>query len=269
MNADTITIDDYIVTIARDPFAENPFTNWGCEPALLVYSYDRHPRLDTYQGAPETLTDFVALIPGARFARGGRLHILRALKPEKYGWKEWLKDIARKRSEWTRYIPHYTPLRDAIGELLTDIHGAKPEGWRFAGEWFDLAGMILSHAGITFHFTESRGYCQGDVVKLMAIALPSWVETVGAPVESLPGQCKSACGLYGSWVWGDVYGIESITDPSGNDLEDASVWGFYGSDHEKSGLLGSARDSIDYDKEQKITAKAERHELRKLAAAMA
>jgi hypothetical protein len=57
--------------------------------------------------------------------------------------------------------------------------------------------------------------------------------------------------LWGHWAWGDVYGfiIES------EDFND-SCWGFYGDNHEKSGLLDMARESIDHhlkDKRKKRT----------------
>jgi hypothetical protein len=43
-----------------------------------------------------------------------------------------------------------------------------------------------------------------------------------------------------------VYGVSSIEGPNGEKIEDASCWGFYGGDHEKSGLLEHARSAIDY-----------------------
>ena len=49
--------------------------------------------------------------------------------------------------------------------------------------------------------------------------------------------------LYNQYLSGDVYGynVEETGD---------SCWGFYGYDHEKSGLLGYAKSGIDYDIEQ-------------------
>lgn len=48
--------------------------------------------------------------------------------------------------------------------------------------------------------------------------------------------------VYGSYINGDVYGY---IIPKG-DGDDESCWGFYGCDHEKSGLLAAAREDIDY-----------------------
>ena len=51
--------------------------------------------------------------------------------------------------------------------------------------------------------------------------------------------------LYSAWAWGDVYGVSEIVDEQGNELEDGSCWGFYGTDHEKTGLLEHAKSVID------------------------
>jgi hypothetical protein len=49
--------------------------------------------------------------------------------------------------------------------------------------------------------------------------------------------------IYDQYLRGEVYGydIEPVIENGG------SVWGFYGSDHDKSGLLESAKEEIDYE----------------------
>lgn len=49
---------------------------------------------------------------------------------------------------------------------------------------------------------------------------------------------------YDQYITGDVYGYE-IVEPDGTDKD--SCWGYFGSDHEKSGLLEAARNAVDYD----------------------
>lgn len=226
----------YTIKIEQDESPSNPFEEWDCEPALLVYSYDHHRgRLDTYQNAPENLADIIRLLPDTMFARGNRVRIIKGHLPDCS-----LKEFA----DFKRY--HGYDSRDAFAEWLTDRMGATPEGWRSADYWFNTVDVILKEAGIACHNTESHGYSQGDTVKLLAIATPAWAELVGAPADSLEKQCESACKLYGAWVWGDVYGIAKILDPNGEEIEDGSVWSFYGSDHDASGLMESARGIIEY-----------------------
>ena len=259
MNTDTLEIDGYTVTIAQDESPENPMTAFDCEPPLIVYNPDRgRGDLTAYNGAPETLADFARLIPDAEFARGKRLDLLKCLDLS-------VKEVAQYRHDNTYYRAHTCPLRDAVAELLHERHG-KPEGWRSAGEWFDCAETLLTLAGIPFHCEDSHGYCQGDTVKLLAFTTPEWCTLVGAPADSLERQCKAACDLYSAWAWGDVYGISSIAAPDSTELEDGSVWGFYGGDHEASGLLDSARDTINWHKEETHKREENRRATAKLVA---
>lgn len=52
-----------------------------------------------------------------------------------------------------------------------------------------------------------------------------------------------------AWGEGDVFGY-TITAPDGTELDD-SCWGFYGFDREKSYVMDTARDAIEYDVDQR------------------
>lgn len=62
--------------------------------------------------------------------------------------------------------------------------------------------------------------------------------------EILIGEVKT----YDTYLTGDVYGYK-ITDKDNKDIDSCidSCWGFYGYDHEKSGLMPEARRIIDYE----------------------
>jgi len=47
--------------------------------------------------------------------------------------------------------------------------------------------------------------------------------------------------VYNQYLSGEIYGY--VIEPSTGDYD--SIWGFYGDDHEKSGLMESARETID------------------------
>lgn len=244
MNSNTIEIDGYTVTVVQDESPENPFTAWDCEPPLLVYSLGHRGNLTSYNGAPESIADFARLLPDSFFARGSRVALIREYLPDVS-----LRDFAERKSEWG-----YTDKETCV-EIFSEEY-SRPSGWRSACEWFELAKSLLTKAGIPCHHTQSNGYSQGDSVLLLAIALPEWCKTTGVDPANGKEVCESACELYGAWAWGDVYGIAEITDPEGCELRDGRVWGFYGSDHEKSGLLESARESINYHKRKAADALA-------------
>lgn len=60
--------------------------------------------------------------------------------------------------------------------------------------------------------------------------------------------------LYNDYLSGSVYGYQ-IEDTDGTEIDEGSVWGFYGYEYEKSGLLEDAKSSIDWD----IKDKREKH----------
>jgi len=85
--------------------------------------------------------------------------------------------------------------------------------------------------------TSRNGYSQGDWSELFICETPQFLEETGC--TSLTDEMmKAGADLYGFWAFGDVY---SFNIPA---IEDACS-GFYGTDHEKSGLMEEAKSSID------------------------
>lgn len=214
--------------------AENPFEAWDCEPPLLTYYGGRHGQFKVYQDAPESWWDFLRLLPAETWQRGKRVAFL----------KEFILPLGlslRDFAEEKRRVGEVDAIATCLGEHLGD----KPEGWRSALEWFELAKCLLKWAGIPCLYEQSNGYSQGDSTLCLVVLTPEWLKKSGANLEHADSICKSAINLYSSWAWGDVYGYQ-IKDENGESIEYDSCWGFYGSDHEASGLLESAKDRIDY-----------------------
>jgi hypothetical protein len=239
---ETIEYKGYQIQIEQDSDAKNPFEAWDCEPPLLTYYGGRHGYAKYYNGAPETWGAILRLLPDSCFARGERVEFIR----EHLNCS--LREFADAARDFGNFSEHCSPewIREVCAEILRTDLGSKPDSWRDAIAWMDAAEAILVWGGITAVYAQSTGYCQGDATLCLAVATPEWVKKVGAPADSLKRQLESAIELYGAWAWGDVYGCR-ILDEEGNELGDvgSSVWGFYGADHEKSGLLESARDAIE------------------------
>jgi hypothetical protein len=226
------------INIHQDEGPENPFEAWDCEPPLATYYGGRHGYFKAYQGAPETWGEILALLPDSCFERGKRVEFV----------KQFLNASLRECIEETKvwgggYDTSSYALREVFSQFLSDQCGATPSGWSDAVEWFEAAEAILNWGGITAVYEQSTGYSQGDVTLCLAIATPAWVQMVGAPPETHKAQMESAIELYGQWAWGDVYGY-TCEDENGEDVGHG-CWGFYGSDHDKSGLLESAQSEID------------------------
>ena len=234
MQTQTIHLDGYTVRVAHDECPENPFKSWDCEPPLLAYYDSGRHGFKAYNDAPSNWREILWLLPDSIFQRKNRVAFLRrflsSISPREY--VQALR--GNDGSDFETFV-----------QLFGDVYEEKPHGWRDATEWLETAAAILEYGGIPCHFTESHGYSQGDSTLLLAIGLPAWVEKVGAPAESIPAQLESACELHGQWQWGDVYGIASIEDGNGEEIPHGSCWGFYGHNHEKSGLLDHARNAIE------------------------
>jgi hypothetical protein len=237
MSTDTIEYRGYKIKIAQDEGSENPFEAWDCEPPLLTFYGGRHGSAKAYNDAPESWGDILRLMPDSIFQRGQRVSFIR----------EHLNVSLREFAEISRDYSHF---KDAIAQALEEQCGASPSGWGSACEWFEMAESLLKYAGIPCLYEQSNGYSQGDSTLCLVVLTPEWYEKTGAPKENAQKECQGAIELYSAWAWGDVYGVSEITAPrpddeDGEEIEDGSCWGFYGSNHEKSGLMEHATSTID------------------------
>lgn len=246
---ETELIDGYTITIATDDCPENPLSAWDCEPPTLTY----YESLSEYNDAP-SIGDLVALIPSIHFARHNRVKLIREFL--NLSLREFAVGRLNHGWDWDTSVRDY--FADELVEQCPKPSSSHDYGWGTATEYFDLLESLAKLAKVPCYNGRSNGYSQGHSALVIVFATKEWVAKVGAPEHTLAAQCEGTFDLYSAWAWGDVYGIESITDPDGEEVEGCSIWGFYGSDHEKSGLLDNARGSIKYAKESKAKESAER-----------
>lgn len=233
MKIDTIKHRNCSIHIHTDEFASNPFEDWGCEPPILTFYGGRHGSVKSYE-APENLREILHLIPAGTWQRHKRAAFFKEFMADKFGIKELVGEIRR-----------YGNTFDAVHDLLSSEYGETPTGWRAAQEWFELVAALLKFAGIPCLYDQSNGYSQGDSTLVLVVLTEEWFKRSGANREDSAAICQSAFDLYSAWAWGDVYGY-TCEDENGDEIEDASCWGFYGSDHEESGLFESARDAVNH-----------------------
>jgi hypothetical protein len=237
MHHETLELPNgYKAEIHTDEDAQNPFKDWDCEPPIAVLNWERYrAKLDNYGGDELNLSTLLAFIPAPLWeSREGKRAILAALPCDPSAVFETM------RSGWNGRTPFF----DAVDECAAE---AAPSGWGEWVEYFDAMEALCKLAGIACYSGISRGYSQGDSALVFVAALPAWVEKVGAPAEGLAEQCKDAAALWGAWAWGDVYGVAEILRPDGTEAPDGSCWGFYGTDHEQSGLTDHCRNAVECD----------------------
>ena len=82
----------------------------------------------------------------------------------------------------------------------------------------------------------------GDAI---AVLTPHFFQATGCKneFETNKRNLESALHLFTSWAEGSVYGFEVVREDEDEAVD--SCWGFYGYDHQKSGLLDAAKSSVD------------------------
>ena len=248
MQTEQISLHGYTVEIAQDECPENPFENWDFEPPLLTYYGGRRGYAKAYNDAPDTWGEILQLIPEPEDVK----NCLTAILPECPSDEEL--------EEWSGQ-----GWRALAEDKLTEKYGSGPSGWRSACDWFELAESLLNYAGIPCLYEQSNGYSQGDSTLCLVVLTSEWLKKTGCKAENASEICKGTIELYSAWAWGDVYGVSKILAPGPLDedgeeteeeeLEHGSCWGFYGSNHEKSGLMDHVRDAIEcHERHQKQEA---------------
>ena len=227
----------YSATIETDDDARNPWKDhWDGCPPILVFNLDRHHgRLEDY-GTGLCLRDIFWKVPVRHFGPKGRVKILEAMRLDDEEAHRYLDRPYRKQNAeaW----------KNAIAEILPE----NPSYWSEAKDWFEMLEMLCNLAKIPCRWEQSTGYSQGDAAWVFVAATPEWVKEVGwSPAQKDQQESLQAdLDLWSAWAWGDVYGYSEITRPDGTELNE-SCWGYYGDDHEKSGLLEACRGHVEYD----------------------
>ena len=91
--------------------------------------------------------------------------------------------------------------------------------------------------------TCSTGFSQSDYVDVLVCWTPDFAKTTGAKRENVTDEdLRATVKDWGHWAWGSVYGY-TVTDTE-TEEQVGSCWGYYGYEHEKSGLMEGALDEI-------------------------
>lgn len=240
-DGETATYRGFTIKAMRDTDAQNPFTDWDCEPPLATY-YDR------------SLTQYDDC--------GGMLDPLSGLSDSWINrrWKEAAKAIGCDVAAMVADVADRCAgervadvRRDYLETALSDAQPSHYGG--NAGDYFESVAALWAMRGVVAVTGYSTGYCQGDYADVLCVVTPAWAKKIGAPRASHKRQADYAIKLYGYWAWGDCYGWE-IVSPDGDELD--SVWGYYGGDHEESGLAETAREHVDWIIDAARKAKADK-----------
>lgn len=216
---ETIEAGRYRIDIFHDDDPSNPFEDWdGCVPLMIEagrgssqdYGGVEDAILSALDGLDTDGLDKVAAL----------LYDGEAMQAE-----------AREYAEGDDRDLYAEGLRDEIREGMPSGSGK-----------LDYLAAICDGLGWPCLNTSSHGWSQGDWADVLAVWLPAFAREnrPGATPEDIRKELRDAVELWGWWAWGSVYGY-TVTDTV-TDEQVGSCWGFYGPDHEASGLLESATD---------------------------
>lgn len=163
-------------------------------------------------------------------------------------------------NSWREWFAYYVVEKYVTGLNLRtyDIFGyfENEEEVDKIWEWIEKNMIVMplflyDHSGITISTSRTCRWDSGQV-GFMYITKREAVKEWGnkkftKAVEEKAIACMEAeLKEYDNYLRGDVYGYR-ILDENGDEID--SLWGFYGYDHEKSGLLDEAKSYIDYKEE--------------------
>lgn len=226
MSEKTITYRGFDIEIIHDDMPCNPFTDWDGDPDLYVY----------YDGCIYAYIDSIAeQRPTLYTPMLTKKQILDNSEDLKrlFGYAtdvSWL-ELFRVENWIDDRIDAVERVNDGLQELLDGEYDSNK---------LEMLFLLYNIAEIDAYLGTSNGYCQGDWAIVLIVATPEWKKQVGIPGEYTEEMFEATLNLYSAWAWGDCYGYR-IEFPDDED----SCWGFYGTDHEKSGLLEYAKNAID------------------------
>lgn len=168
-----------------------------------------------------------------------------------YGLGDKNETVNRYADGWDDAILMY--FADQAGVEYDDTYGHEREAAQVQ-RWIDKNVFILplylyDHSGITMN---TSGFnCPWDSGQVGFIYTTreearkwfGWKRITKAREAKIEKYLKSDVATYDQYLTGEIYGY-IVNDEDGEEID--SCWGFFGYDHEKSGLLEQARDQIDW-----------------------
>lgn len=215
---ETIMYRGHEIEITQFENAENPFKNWDGEPGIIVETFRNRNENHLSEGEQEIRSEISDIILAA---------ITQAPDNGKEAIKTKIEEITGY-EQWEEYT------EDFISEAVKDSD-------------IETLSNLCDYFKITYFSGISKGYSQGDWAAVFLYYTKEKIEEIGIQAEHIQQALESSFKLFGYWMWGDVYEyyIPSV----------GSCLGYYGSNHEESGLLEQAESAIDYYEEKKLKDK--------------
>lgn len=267
------------IRAVRDDHPSNPFKDQDGHWPMLVRTGDRHSRnFDSYEGG-DAYDNPIGIMTDEQL-----IHDQRALAEICGGYTSigsLLNDYCSASELDEKYGEDVRPVYYRDADLLRQAMELAFYDHVFRGDKLTKIAEVLKIAGIRVYTTTVRGYCQGDWAEVLVIAPPAKIAEFGVCIPELEMDAKAdpeilkrdlerrddwvwdkvnerlmggQADLYAAWAFGDVYGYvveapvrlpDPDDEPEWEEIEDGSCWGYYGTDHDESGLEEGAINAAD------------------------
>ena len=204
---------------------QDPDPDYANDVPTLHYSV--RDGVTSFNGCPRSVGGLLELIPAETWTRGKRVPFLRKVYNALDSGREAFKPGFSDRYSWWDFLRWVSVDHEYFQGFLEDVIGSAPEGWRDAKRWFDVMETVLCAGGVDATFNNDADYF------VFTVATPEFLATTGATAdEALHAQARKT---HRQYIEGDVWGVT---------VGEESCWGFYGSDHEASGLMDFVRENL-------------------------
>lgn len=223
---ETIQYRRHTINVHHDSDASNPWKEWDGQPPMIVLHGGRRAEFTEY-GLDLSVPTFTkeqmkASLPALKKALGITGRIL---------------PFCQEYAVSQRY--NYTGAVDLFNDAISEYFEQQS-----SSDKMELLADLYQAIGVPALRKSVHGSSQGDYAEVLLVATPEWVKEVGIAPERIEQSLKSDAELYGNWAFGNCYGYTI------EEIDEAGCWGFYGYNHEESGLLDAAKSDIDYHIEQ-------------------
>lgn len=235
----------FTIKAEYDPHGANPFIEQDGHWPMTVRSPDRlgNGGWDDYDDNLDGSAGPAVRWPLSRFDDAlivhWQVHIARIFGTT-------VKQMLHGLYAWEQIAPAYTTdaqtLMDAFNDLIENQRDR---------DVLRICSKLYKLLDIPHLLTIAHDYSHGDFSELLIVATPEavlrlqgadWAPTDAEREQWIKESLEAQAELYRQWMCGEVYGWR-VLDPDGDELD--SCWGYYGDDHEASGLMEAARASID------------------------
>lgn len=224
-----VNLGPVCLTIHHDDSAESPWDSWDCQ-APIAYLGGRGgiETRDSYDDS--VLSPLAGVSPAWAARHRARLWaILADLSGSDAATLE--SDAQEENAAYSG--SHWKPGLSAIRlEMMREtLAENRSDSWGAGIDFLEAVADIWKLRGIKAETFQRNGYSQGDVLRVLVVHTPAFLEAVGLgypdkrDAQAIAADMESDAETLGAWYFGDVYGFELET-PDGDHLE--SCFGFYG-----------------------------------------